>query len=144
MKKKLFEISGNTVSLLGLPGRKDDKNWAIGIDMGEGNRINYVMVEQCDQFKDGAIFAKLEKLVNGDIEAGNESKIDHVLVSNRYAVLLFLDGKINREMLEMATDLNGDLIIQMFISGSMRKVIIRDENKVKYHCETVDADGNSV
>jgi hypothetical protein len=136
--RKQFSVIGDSVTILGLSGRRDSKDWAI--DVFE------VMVEQCDEFPAGVTIAKIEKLILADIKAGNESKIDHVLISNRYAVLLFLDGKINREMLETGQVVNGDLVIQMFIEGAMRKVIIRDEkaDNLEYHCATIDSEGKSV
>lgn len=140
--QKLFEITGRIVSIMGLKGFVDGNDYTIDINFGTAQNPSYVLA-QCSK-PEQTILSKIEQLIADDKKAGNEEKIDHILISNRYAVLLFLEGKITREVLESGTVSDGDLVINLYVGGAMRKVVIQAETKSAYHCATIDVNGEVV
>ena len=140
MNNVLFQ--GKMVSIMGLRGLINDGNWTVDINFGSNKKPSYMLVE-CDK-PESPISEKIEQLILNDRAADKEALIDHVLISNRYAVLLYLEGRLTREMLESAQVDGDDLVIGLYLAGAMRKVVVRSELKAEYHCATIDANGNVV
>lgn len=139
-KKQLVQFEGRMATVMGLRGLVQDGQWIIDADpFGSGS---YILAEV--DAPNPPISQKLEKLIEDDRAAGNEDKIDHLLISNRYAVILYMEGRVTREMLEQATQKGKDLVFNLHLAGATRKIIVRNERDLKYTCATMDADGNVV
>lgn len=142
MKASSVSFQGKMVSVLGLRGLISDGIYTIDINFGSEKKPKYVLVQGNQPEK--PISQKIEELILADKAAGKEALIDHVLISNRYAVHLYMEGRLTREMLESAKEENGDLVIDLYFAGAKRKVVVRSELKAEYHCATIDAKGKVV
>lgn len=142
MKANPVSFQGKMVSVMGLRGLISDGSYTIDINFGSNEEPSYVLV-QCDQ-PEKPISQKIEELILADKADGKEAQIDHVLISNRYAVLLYMEGRLTREMLESAKEEDGDLVIDLYFAGAKRKVVVRSELKAEYHCATIDANGEVI
>lgn len=137
---ELVTFGENMVTIEGLRGLPADnsRDWVIDIDfLGKGN---YILV----QVSPSSVVRDIEKVIEGDRAEGKEDKIDHVMISNRYAVILFLEGRLTRDVLANAKVEGDNLVVNMYLAGATRKVVIQSEQTAKYHCATYTADGQVV
>lgn len=70
------------------------------------------------------LFADIVSILNQDIAAGDEHKIDHVAITTDGALRLALEGKLTQEILEAGQVTPDSLIVVIDILGRPRKVVI--------------------
>ncbi len=85
----LYEIDGDSLTLMKLQGMHfSQKNWAIGVSLVGDD--NYFLAE----VSPAPALDDVLRVIQQDIDAGNYAKIRAIVVSNRVAVRLWLDGTL--------------------------------------------------
>lgn len=85
---KNFSINGKRITIFGLNGLPKGENWIMGGQFSEDG--SYVDMETVPT----PALAKVLKIIGQDIIDGNYEQIHMVVMSNRVAVRLFLEGAL--------------------------------------------------
>lgn len=133
-----FEVGDNMIKFFDLRGGVSGKSWAIDIRMSANSSVLFEVDKD-------PISPNVEELIRQDTEAGREHLIDHILLSSRYAVILWLEGRIRREHVEKAIEDDNSITLEgIEFAGKSYKVRIVDERELEYHLCTMDSNGEVV
>src|SRR5687768_10180439 len=103
-----FEVDGNKFTFFGLSGMPmGGGNWAMNGFFGS------VMVE----VDPAPVSSQIEEIIEQDRAAGNEEKIEHVLMNSRTALRLALEGRLPREALTAATETEDSIVLTLELGG---------------------------
>lgn len=144
MTSKHVKFGEKMVTIMGLKGMPDDggKDWILDIPVTGDRNDGYILVQVSPI--DPSVVSSIEEVIENDRKAGREELIDHVLISNRYAVCLYPEGRLTRDVLANAKTEGETLVFNMFLGGKDRKVIVKNEYDLEYACGTYQANGELV
>jgi hypothetical protein len=137
LQGQFYEISPGKITLFGLPGFYSGSFWAVGTPAGD----TYVPVEVTPY----PVSGEIEQLIAADVAAGKSHLIRGLLVSNRIAVCLFLEGVLTFELFQNAVEQVGQITIPVFaVSGRLLTLLIVPETQLNYPFATLDEFGEIV
>lgn len=94
-KSKSYQVSAHEITILGLYGSVEGPNWVLGIlvdsdpsTFDENGNPSYLNIVG----EPSPVMAEVMDVIDGDIAAGKDDQIAWVLLSNKVAVRLFLEG----------------------------------------------------
>jgi hypothetical protein len=137
-----FMYGQGSLKLYELQGVRMGKNWAIGILLDRKSK-SYLLTE----VSPAPVRQEVEAVIQGDIKAGREQLIDYVLVSNRVAIRLYLEGFLKPSHFANAVEEeDGSIVVRAELLGKEHKIVIRDEldDSLEYEISTRDKEGNLV
>lgn len=90
---------------------------------------------------------EVEAVIKGDIHAGRDELIDHVEITNRVAIRLYLEGVLTlSHFVNALEEEDGTIVVRAELLGKERRLVIRDEldESLEYEISTRDKEGNLV
>lgn len=133
-----YRLLENGIEIFGLKGYDLGKTWMV--QFPDENGPIPVEVQPCSVMED------IVAIVRGDIAAGKENKIDHILVSANGALILYLEGAITPQHFQQAHCANGIIDLWVQVEGKTRKLRIVDDeqNPHRMYTATIDRHGTIV
>lgn len=119
-----FSVSPTAITLFHLQGFHSGKQWVIGFSIAGTGQADDYFLAACEP---APALAGIEQVIRADIAVGREHLIDHMLLSSRAAVRLFLEGVLTPEHFASAKEDGPTLTITMQVLGKERDVLILGE-----------------
>jgi hypothetical protein len=145
LEGKNYRVSDKSIVLFDLVGAHSGRgNWAIGLPIDGTRETGYMNIEVNPD--NSLAVNEVAEVIQSDIDNGREGLIDHVLITNRVAVRMFLQGAISPQSFRNATEDDDTITITALLVGKPRKVVIRSEfdESLQYAISTRDAEGKLV
>ncbi|GCE32022.1 hypothetical protein KDA_75060 [Dictyobacter alpinus] len=131
-----FEVSQKHITLFQLQGAHTGNNWAMSVPFGD-TAESYVLTE----VGPAPALDEIVSVIETDRAQGREHLIDHVLISSRVAVRLFLEGILTMEAFKDAEASDESILLTLKLSGRDRRVKIQSEFDLEYGVSTRDQTG---
>jgi hypothetical protein len=142
---KNLRVGNKSIVLFELKGElRANGKWIVGISFDGTRESGYMDFEVSP---DSSLAVKeIEEIIEADIADGREEIIDHVLISNRVAIRLFLQGALLPQSFRNATEDDETITITATFASKPRKVVIRSEfdESLEYAVSTRDVEGKVV
>lgn len=120
---------GKLIEIMGVRAFRSDEGWIL-VDHGPTD-----------------LWSTIEGLLKQDIAIGRAAMIAEVRISNRWATILYCEGKLTENDLQNAiAEVNSLILFKEILGTSMKIHIIKegDERLNGYHSGTYDVNGNIV
>lgn len=132
-----FAVEGQTLTIFDHKGFPREGKWVWG-DAQPGNSIVVAVL------KPNPVSGEIEEFIAGDTRAGRRDLIDHILISDFWAFVLWAEGKLTADDLYNAQEDDTTIIVKLNFGGCRRTVKIRRRDCIEFHGATMDANGNIV
>ena len=123
---RFFKLDGSGIEVFGLEGSLEARNrWVIGIllNVNDDGTPNYVpfMVDP------SPVAHRIEQIIQEDAQAGKADQIAYIGISSRYAVILFLEGRLTRQSFLTAVEADNEIRVKATFLGKEYDVVIWPE-----------------
>lgn len=126
-----FSVQGDVFELFGDKSFHEGNHWAVPSGFGIPVLVAPAPVK-----------SDIEEVLEEDRKAGNEGRIDHVVVTPFVAICLFLEGALTVEHLRNAVETTETVTVSLQLAGADRKVVIDPQSQ--YTFATIDGNGEIV
>lgn len=134
---KHFAVNGPTLTIFNHKGSPRDGKWAWG-DAEPGNCHVVALL------KPDPVSPEIEGFIAEDTRAGKRDYIDHILISDLWAFVLWAEGKLTADDLHKAQEDDTTIIVKLNFGECRRTVKIRRGDCMEFHGATMDVNGNIV
>ena len=138
MVSKLYEVLNLWVRIMDFRGTADKGVWYVNV-LGPTN-TTLVPTDPVEP----SVSATIEELISKAQDAGREGLIDRIVVSDRYAVFLFLEDRLTSDVLVNAIEDGGALVVNMNFGGKTRKIVIKSEEDLESGISVFQANDDPV
>lgn len=143
---KPYHVTSQSLTLFQLQAFRQQDRWVMSVPFGEGPE-SYVLVELRPSSSDTA--EEILQVISEDRAAGRAHLIDHILITNRVAAALFLEGTLRVEHFATSTlsEDQTELTLSLLLEEHLWTIKIRSEFDPKLQgmlLSTRDREGNVV